>query len=78
MFTLPPGHEDFTAEVDDIRAYGYKGPILSMNDGSQPIDFIMGLQPNDIQNKVTDLIYTMNRAPHPIVVNMDGGMMHYL
>ena len=72
----PQGHEDFSAEVDNIRSYGIKGPILHSSVDSERIGFIMGLQTNDSLGHITDLITKMNAAPHPIVVNMAGGLQH--
>ncbi len=70
----PQGHEDFTAEVDNIRSYGIKGPIHHRSVESEPIGSIMGLQTNDSLVHATDLITKTNSAPHPIVVNMAGGL----
>ena len=70
----PQGHEEFSGEVDNIRSVGIKGPILHSSVDSERIGFIMGLQTNDSLGHITDLITKMNAAPHPIVVNMAGGL----
>jgi hypothetical protein len=68
------GHEDFTAEVDNIRAYGYNGPIFTLTkENHHDIGFIKGLETCDNGVQISELIMKMDKAPHPIVVNMDGG-----
>jgi hypothetical protein len=70
----PKGHEEFTDEVDNIRVSGQNGPIVpSGKDSAHGIGFVMGLESTDNAVQISDLIHKMNKAPHPIVVNMDGG-----
>jgi hypothetical protein len=49
-----------------------------MSEESSPIGIIMGLDPNDSLLRVTDLIHKMSNATYPIVVNMTGGVMHFV
>ncbi len=72
------GHDAFTALVDETRALKTKGLLYYMSEDSSPIGFIMGLDPNDCLLRVTDLINKMSNATYPIVVNMTGGMMHFV
>jgi hypothetical protein len=46
-----------------------------MGEENYPIGFIIGVETTDNGNQVAELIHKMNTAPHPIVVNMDGGTL---
>jgi hypothetical protein len=54
-----------------------------MGEENYPVGFIIGLETTDNGNQVADLIHKMNTAPHPTVINMDGGaavyaLFHYM
>ena len=69
------GEEEYTRSVDALRARPARGPFWAGELAGSTDEIVKGLQSEDDENRVRDVIFSVARAAAPIVIGNDGAIV---